>query len=104
MSRSLGVLTLDLIAKTGGFESGMDKAARTADKKTREMERQARERARAIELAFTRMAAGITAAWGALNVIGSVKQAADLADQLSKLSQRTGVAIESLSALNYAAG
>lgn len=104
MSRSLGTLTLDLIAKTGGFESGMDKAARIADKKTRAMERQARERARAIELAFTRMAAGITAAWGALNVIGSVKQAADLADQLSKLSQRTGVAIESLSALNYAAG
>lgn len=104
MSRSLGTLTLDLIAKTGGFESGMDKAARIADKKTREMERQARERARAIELAFTRMAAGVTAAWGALNVLGSVKQAADLADQLSKLSQRTGVAIESLSALNYAAG
>lgn len=104
MSRSLGTLTLDLIAKTGGFESGMDKAARIADKKTREMERQARERARAIEDAFTRMAAGVTAAWGALNVLGSVKQAADLADQLSKLSQRTGVAIESLSALNYAAG
>lgn len=104
MSRSLGTLTLDLIAKTGGFESGMDKAARIADKKTRAMERQARERARAMELAFTRMAAGVTAAWGALNVLGSVKQAADLADQLSKLSQRTGVAIESLSALNYAAG
>ena len=104
MSRSLGTLTLDLIAKTGGFESGMDKAARIADKKTREMERQSRERAKAIEVAFTRMAAGVTAAWGALNVLGSVKQAADLADQLSKLSQRTGVAIESLSALNYAAG
>lgn len=104
MSRSLGVLTLDLIARTGGFESGMDKAARVADKKTREIERQARERAKAIDDAFTKMGAGIAAAWTTLNVVQSVKGAADLADQLSKLSQRTGVAVERLSALNYAAG
>lgn len=103
MSRSLGTLTLDLIAKTGGFESGMDKAARVADKRTREIERQAKERAKAIEGAFTTMAAGVAAAWGALNVVSAVKGAADLSDQLSKMSQRTGVAIDQLSALNYAA-
>ncbi|TVO53158.1 phage tail tape measure protein [Denitromonas halophila] len=103
MSRSLGTLTLDLIAKTGGFESGMDKAARVADKKTRQIERQAKERAKAIEKTFTTMAAGIATAWGALNLASSVKGAADLSDQLSKMSQRTGVAVQELSALNYAA-
>lgn len=104
MARSLGTLTLDLIAKTGGFESGMDRAARIADKKTREIERQAAARAKAIEAAFAKMATGVAAAWGALNLVASVKGAADLADQLSKLSQRTGVAVKDLSALNYAAG
>jgi lambda family phage tail tape measure protein len=37
-SRSLGVLTLSLIGEIGGFEQGMDKAARIADKRTKEIE------------------------------------------------------------------
>lgn len=40
-SRSLGSLTIDLIAKIAGFEQGMDKAARTADKEFRRMEARA---------------------------------------------------------------
>src|SRR5690606_35889782 len=38
-TRSLGQLTIDLIAKIAGFEQGMDRAARTADKRTRDIER-----------------------------------------------------------------
>lgn len=34
-SRSLGTLTIDLIAKVGGFVDGMTKAEREADKNTR---------------------------------------------------------------------
>lgn len=36
-SKSLGTLTLDLIAKIGGFEAGMDKAARKAKKSGKDM-------------------------------------------------------------------
>jgi len=38
-SRSLGTLTLDLIAKIGGFRTGMDQAARIADTRTRSINR-----------------------------------------------------------------
>lgn len=103
MSRSLGVLTLDLIARTGGFESGLDKAARVADRKTREMERAAKARAKAIEGAFNDLGKKLAAAWGALKLADNVKQTVDLADSLSKLSQKTGVAVSDLSALSYAA-
>lgn len=102
-SKSLGVLTLDLIVQTGGFEQGMDKAARTADRETRRMERDAKARAQAIEQAFAKMGTGIVAAWGSLNLVQSVKGAADFAAEMSKLSQRTGLAVEKLTALNYAA-
>jgi len=47
-SRSLGTLTIDLIAKVGGFVQGMTEAERTADKKTREMAKKAKQRAKEI--------------------------------------------------------
>lgn len=84
MSRSLGVLTLDLIAKTGGFESGMDKAARVADKKTREIERQARERAKAIEDAFTTIGGGIAAAFAGIQISDTVRQFFELGKQIER--------------------
>jgi len=37
-TRSLGQLTIDLIAKTFGFEQGMDKAARKAKSGGKEIE------------------------------------------------------------------
>ena len=54
--------------------------------------------------AFATKAIGLLAAGGlALNFANSIKQAIDLADSLNKLSQRTGVAVENLSQLQYAA-
>lgn len=107
MSRSLGTLSLDLIAKTGGFESGMDKAARVADKKTREIERLAQVRAKSIETAFSEMARSIAgplaAAFSAGALVGMVKGIADTGDHLQKLSTKTGIAVEELSKLQYAA-
>lgn len=84
MSKSLGVLTLDLIAKTGGFESGMDRAARVADKKTREIERQARERAKAIEDAFTTIGAGIAGAFAGIQISDTVRQFFELEKQIQR--------------------
>lgn len=36
-NRSLGTLTVDLVAKIGGFQQGMDQAARIADAKMRSL-------------------------------------------------------------------
>lgn len=42
-TRSLGTLTLDLIARIGGFEQGMDKAGRVTEKRMKEMQARAEE-------------------------------------------------------------
>jgi lambda family phage tail tape measure protein len=47
-SRSLGTLTVDLIAKIGGFVQGMSEAERAADKKTREIAKKTKQRAKEI--------------------------------------------------------
>lgn len=94
MSRSLGVLTVDLIAKTGGFESGMDRAQRVADKKTREIERQAAARAKAIQDAFTNMAGAIAgslaAAFSIDALIDYTRQLVQTGTEIQRLSQLAG--------------
>lgn len=104
-ARSLGSLTLDLILKMGGFEQGMDKAARTTDKRMREMEQRAYKFGQTIgkglKLAGAALATG--AAIAATALIASTKAAIDNADAIRDLSVRTGVGTETLSAYGYAA-
>lgn len=113
-SRSLGTLTLDLIAKTGGFEAGMDKAARIADKRTRDIERQATDRAKAIETAFSGMAksmaaplAGAAIGLGGIASLDALKNSIDAAisgfSGLKDTAEKTGASIENLSALKAVA-
>lgn len=45
--RSLGTLTLNVVAEVGGYEQGMDRAARAQEKVTRQMERDAKAAERA---------------------------------------------------------
>ncbi|EFI59774.1 MULTISPECIES: phage tail length tape measure family protein [Comamonas] len=71
MARQLGTLTIDLIAKIGGFTEGMTKAERVADQKSREMERKMKERSEAVEKAWTGIGAAITAGIAGITV-GSV--------------------------------
>lgn len=54
-SRSLGTLTLDIVAKIGGYTAGLDKA-----------EKEAAKRAKAIENAFDTAATGVGIAFGAM--------------------------------------
>lgn len=103
MSRSLGTLTLDLIAKTGGFEAGMDKAARVADKKTREMQRHAEARAKAIENAFVGIAGKLAIGLSAGAFAGFIKGGIDAADNINDLSQKIGVSVEALAGYKLAA-
>lgn len=97
-SKGLGTLTLDLVARIGGFEKGLDKAARHADKRMKDIEARARKFGAALGVA---MAAGAAAAGTAL--VAMTKQAIDAADRLNDISQRLGIGTEALSAWGYAA-
>lgn len=90
---SLGVLTLDLIAKTGGFVDGLDKAERSARKKSKD-----------IEDSFSKVGAAAAAAAVAAAVgIGAlVKSQIDAADATSKAAASAGVTTEQFSSLSYA--
>ncbi|WP_339617196.1 phage tail tape measure protein [uncultured Gilvimarinus sp.] len=92
--RSLGTLTLDLIAQIGGFEKGMDKANRKSKSTMGSMQKHAKAAAKAV--------AGIgIAAVGATAAL--VKSQANAADELMKTSRAVGVEVETLSALKYQA-
>ena len=77
-SRSLGTLTIDLVAKTAGFEQGMDKAARSTDKRMKEINRKAKAIGAAI---------GVAAAAAATAVAVWTKQTIEAAAQVDRLAQ-----------------
>ncbi|WP_374979011.1 phage tail tape measure protein [Pseudomonas solani] len=60
-ARSLGTLTLDLIAKVGGFVQGMDKAERSAQKWRKQVEKDAKTVGTAIGAAVASSVAGLAA-------------------------------------------
>ena len=47
-SKSLGTLTIDLIAKTGGFISGMDKAERASEKWRKQVQKDVADTSKAL--------------------------------------------------------
>lgn len=93
---SLGQLTLRLAAETSDFQGDLGRAAFMADRAASKMIN-----------AFSRVGAGIVAGLGTGLVIGAVTQMGkaviDTADQLQEMSDRTGIAVEELSAMAYAA-
>lgn len=106
-SRSLGVLTLDLIAKIGGFVSGMTQAERVANQKLSAIEKRAHAFGRAIGGSI-RNAAGNLAGFAAGFVsvqaaITGFTNAVNAADKLNDLNVRLGVSAEALSTWGYAA-
>ena len=106
-SRSLGTLTIDLIAKVGGFVEGMTKAEREADKKTRAMQRKMQARAKEIKSTWDGISkalaagiAGITVGAVFQNVItqtrNAEKEQALLAAALKATGQQAGYSQERL--------
>lgn len=97
-ARSLGTLTLDLVARIGGYTAGLDKA-----------EREAKKRAQAIERAFDGAANIATAALASIGAAG-VAAFAVLNQQIGNvanfkdLEETTGASAESLASLSVAAG
>src|SRR5690606_31338263 len=86
-SRSLGTLTIDLVAKTGMFEQGMDRAARSADKRMRDMQRKAKMFGIAIGASLGGIVAG-----GATALIRNTMQAEQAIAQLDAILKSTGEA------------
>lgn len=92
---SLGTLTLDLIAKIGGFIGPMDKASRNAKKNSDDISKSLKG------IATAASAVGVAAAAG-FSVM--VKSSLNAADELYKQSQIVGMSVEELSALTFTAG
>lgn len=93
-SRSLGTLTLDVVAKIGGFTGALDKAARHSKKTTADIAKQAKQIGVAFAGAATVAAAAFTAA--------TLK----VTNQLSDLHDAAAVArigVETFQAWEYAA-
>lgn len=93
-SRSLGTLTLDLVAKTGGFREGMTAAERQAEKSNQKIRKETAETIDSIARfgAQAVLAAGAVAA--ALAAMGV--QAIESLDRQAKLAKQLGATSEEL--------
>lgn len=99
-SRSIGSLTVDLLLKYAGFEQGLDKAARTAKAKSKEIETGFTSAFKSVGAAVSGFVAGLATVQSA---IAGFNTAVDAADRLDELSARYDISTEKLSALGYAA-
>ena len=91
---ALATLTIDINARLASIEKDMGRAAQIAERNAQRM-----------QAAFAGVSTALGALGGVLSVgmlAGWVKQAADAADALDQLAERTGVSVESLNGLSYA--
>ena len=89
-TRSLGTLTIDLVAKIGGFQQGMDQAARISDKRMREIQRAATATGKVIGASL--LAGGTALAYGVIrNTIEAEKQFAQLEAALKSTHHIAGL-------------
>jgi hypothetical protein len=92
---TIGKLAVQITADTAGLSSGLANAGRQTDNFESKLS--------GLTSKLKILGPAAIAAGGAF-AIGMVKSVANTADELSKLSSRTGVAVEDLSRLQYAAG
>lgn len=85
-SRSLGTLTLDLIARIAGFQQGMDQAARIADTRSREIQRTFSK----IGSAFTGIFAGLSVGLLLRKFVHETSEAQNAVAQLNAVLKSTG--------------
>lgn len=95
MASGIGTLSIDLVAKMAQFEADLGKAARASEKTAQQ-----------INASLGTIKAGFQALGAAVSVqvlVSAFQAIVDGADDLGKLSQRTGIAVETLGGLGYAA-
>ena len=83
-NRSLGQLTIDLIAKWAGLSEGMTQAERVMDQKTRNMQKLAEQRAKAMNEAFSQIGSAVGKGIAFLTVGAGMKTVIDLTSQQEK--------------------
>lgn len=88
-----GSIVVDLLMRTGAFETDTARAEKLMKQRMKGIEESVNAAASAIAIGGVAIAGGM-ALW--------IKQATDTADQLDQLSERTGVAVETLNGLAYA--
>lgn len=88
-----GSIVVDLLMRTGAFETDTARAEKLMKQRMKGIETAVNNAAATVSVAAVAIAGGM-ALW--------VKQAADAADQLDQLSERTGVTVETLNGLSYA--
>lgn len=109
--RSLGQLTLDLVAKIGGFTAGMTQAERVADQKSRDIARKNRQRAKEVESAWKNAAGFIAGAFAGISIanvfqtfiresIEAQNEQAQLAAVLKSTGQAAGFTAEQLNKMS----
>lgn len=105
-SKSLGTLTVDIIAKVGGFVAGMTQAEKAAEKAARQIEAKKREMAKRLDSIYGGIKTGATVAFAAIGaaITAAVANGIAEADKFDEVSARLGVGVEKLQELNYAAG
>jgi len=87
---SIGRITVDLLAKTGSFETDMARAAKVAEKRAKEIDAAVSKAGAAVGVALTAAAAA---------AVHFGKQLIDGLDALNDVKDATGASIENLSAL-----
>jgi len=100
-ARSLGTLTIDLIAKVGGFVSGMTQAERSADKWRKNVKAAALDVGAA--LAGVAVAAGSAAAGIGSATLSLVKNTADQVAETDRWAKSLGISTQNLLQWQYAA-
>lgn len=88
-----GSIVVDLLMRTGAFETDTARAEKLMKQRMKGIETAVNNAASAVALGGVAIAGGMML-W--------VKQAADAADQLDQLSERTGITVETLNGLAYA--
>src|SRR5690625_7279489 len=101
MSRkSLGTLTLDLVARTGGFVQGMSKAARESAKWRRQGERDLKKVSADLQRT-AKVAAGVVAAGGAA-IAAMTTKGLDAVSTQATLARSLDTTFDSVTALQLA--
>jgi hypothetical protein len=100
-SRSIGTLTVDLVARIGGFTQGMDKAEKALDKKSRDLSRKAKQLGTDLGLALSAGIGATAAVMGTYirNTIEAEKVQAQLAARIKSTGGAAGLALKDLNAM-----
>ena len=97
---SAGSIVVDLLLKTGSFSTDAQRSAKDLEK----LKKQAHETGVALgnSLKDLAAAAGVTLTFAGIGAL--VKGAIDAADHLNDLSKKTGIAVDTLGGMGFAAG